>query len=167
MQILLWKQERMALLKDNGTHTFLLMIGSKSTKSMIPRGTHISHWSMCEWCSLKLGTQPVWPTVAAHRGAYMIHPGALTQPGRYISALTCGIHHQPSHTPFPAKLSQYSLILTYHFISVQIYSVPSWLPTGPLLQAKTHPSGSFVSVILLTFSKRFAALTIMCIVIVK
>lgn len=116
---------------------------------------------------LKLGTQPVWPSVAAHRGAYMIHPGAFTQPGRCISALTCGIHHQPSHTPFPAKLGQYSLILTYHFISVQIYSVPSWLPTGPLLQAKTHPSGSFVSVILLTFSKWFAALTIMRIVIVK
>lgn len=157
----------MALLKDNEAHTFLLMIGSRLTKSMIPGDIHFSLWSMCEWCSRKLGTQPVRPYVAAHRRTYMIHPGASTQPSRCISALTCGIHQQPSHIPFPAKLSQYSLILTYHFISVQIYSVSSWLPTGPLLQAKTHPSGSFVSVILLTFSKRFAALTSIRIVIVK
>lgn len=58
----------MALLKDNGTHTFLLMIGSRSTKSRIPGGTHLSHWSMCGRCSLKLGAQPVWPYVAAHGG---------------------------------------------------------------------------------------------------
>ena len=42
-------------LKDTGTHTFLLMIGSRTTMSVIPGGTPLSHWCMYEWCCLQSG----------------------------------------------------------------------------------------------------------------
>lgn len=108
----------MALLKDNGTHTFLPMIGSRATMWMIPGGIHFSHWSIFEWCSLKMGTQPVH----TERPIWSI-PGLPPNPaGAYLHWLVA-FTTSPTMLPSPAKLCQYSLILTYHFIPIQIYSV--------------------------------------------
>lgn len=139
----------MALLKDNGTHTFLLMIGSRATLWMIPGGTHLSRRSMLEWCALKWGY-----TACAHRKTCMIDPGAPTQPSRCISALTHGVRHQPNHTSFPSgavffnpDLSFYSssdLPSSPHGFPLDLCYKPKHILLAHLLQSFCWPFWSYL-----------------------
>lgn len=145
----------MALLKDNGAHTFFLMIGTH----MIPPFT-----LKCVWMVLsEVGALSLcghrWQL--SERPIGFIYPRAPTQPSRCISALTYGIHPQAHHTPFPSQ----ALILTYHVILIQFY---------PLLHMASHwtsVTSQHTSFWLICFShsaeQLFAALSIMLLVTVK
>ena len=150
----------MALLKRNGTHTFLPVPGSRATMWPLMPGAPIF--------TLECVTQPVWPHVTAHKGTSLIPPGAPTQSSRCVSALTCDFHHPPPITlPSLGKLcSRLSSWLTvlFQFRSTQL---STWLPPGPLARAKTHPSGLLAPVALLTFPELHSALIIPLLTTVK
>ena len=123
------------------------------------RGTHL-YTAVCDMGAhghmWQLTERPLWFPLGhppSPAGAYLHWPVTFITPTTTL----------PSPGKLCSSLSSWLTVL-FQFRSTQL---STWLPPGPVVRAKTHPSGSFAPVALLTFPELHSALIVPLLTTVK
>ena len=123
------------------------------------RGTHL-YTAVCDMGAhghmWQLTERPLWFPLGhppSPAGAYLHWPVTFITPTTTL----------PSPGKLCSSLSSWLTVL-FQFRSTQL---STWLPPGPVIRAKTHPSGSFAPVALLTFPELHSALIVPLLTTVK